>query len=424
MTSAGTPVGSANSATASMRILFFSPRIFWPADSGARIRDYYLLRALASRASLTFLGICQPQEFDSLPQSGNGLNLQPEAIRVVPQSGRYSAWNLVRGFVGPTPLSILNYHDQRVAGELRRLLQEHSFDIVQIEGIHLAGYLPVIRSAPSRPLVICDWHDVESDRMARFSEHAPNRLQDIYARRTSSLLRAAEQKFLMDCDAHVMVSDRDLQLLRGMVPQINAQVIENGVDVGFYAEQSDAAENERASVVFVGSMDFHPNVDAACYFGREVWPKIHAAAPGLQFVIVGSRPVSAVRKLAQVPGVTVTGTVEDVRPYYRKALVAVAPLRIAGGTRLKILEAMAAGVPVVASRIGAEGLEVQPGQDFLVADTPDEIAAAVSRLHGSPALWRQLSARGRELVAARYDWAALGESLYRVHRDLLAQRHG
>jgi glycosyltransferase involved in cell wall biosynthesis len=183
-------------------------------------------------------------------------------------------------------------------------------------------------------------------------------------------------------------------------------------------------ENERSSVVFVGSMDFHPNVDAAAYFGREVWPEIHAAAPGLQFVIVGSRPVAAVRQLAKLPGVTVTGTVEDVRPYYRKALVAVAPLRIAGGTRLKILEAMAAGVPVVASRIGAEGLEVKPGQDLLVGDTPGEIAAAVSRLHGSPALWGQLSGRGRELVAARYDWAALGESLYHVHRDLLAQRHG
>jgi len=122
MTSAGTPVGSANSATASMRILFFSPRIFWPTDSGARIRDYYLLRALASRASLTFLGICQAEEFETLPQLGNGLNLPPEAIRLVAQRGRYSAWNLVRGFVGPTPLSILNYHDQKVAGELRRLL--------------------------------------------------------------------------------------------------------------------------------------------------------------------------------------------------------------------------------------------------------------------------------------------------------------
>ena len=407
-----------------MRILFFSPRIFWPTDSGARIRDYYLLRALASRASLTFLGICQAEEFETLPQLGNGLNLPPEAIRLVAQRGRYSAWNLVRGFVGPTPLSILNYHDQKVAGELRRLLNEHSFDIVQIEGIHLAGYLPIIRSAPSRPLVVCDWHDVESNRMARFSEHAPNRLQNIYARRTSGLLRAAEQKFLSDCDAHVTVSDRDLQLLRSMVPQINAQVIENGVDVGFYAEQARTAERERASIVFVGSMDFHPNVDAATYFAREVWPKIHAAAPGLQFVIVGSRPVAAVRKLEQVPGVTVTGTVEDVRPYYRKALVALAPLRIAGGTRLKILEAMAAGVPVVASRIGAEGLEVKPEQDFLLGDTPEEIAAAVSRLHGSPDLWRQLSARGRELVAARYDWAALGESLYRVHHDLLAQRHG
>ncbi len=406
-----------------MRILFFSPRIFWPADSGARIRDYYLLRALASRASLTFLGICLPEELNSLPQPRNGFNVSPEAIRLVPQSGRYSAWNLVRGFVGPTPLSILNYHDQKVADELQRLLGERSFDVVQIEGIHLAGYLPIIRSAPSRPLVICDWHDVESDRMARYSEHAPNWLQDIYARRTSGLLRSAERKLLTDCDAHVTVSDRDLQLLRGMVPQIRAQVIENGVDVGLYTPLRDAEEEACRCVLFVGSMDFHPNIDAATYFAREVWPKIHTQTPDLQFVIVGSRPVAAVRELTKIPGVVVTGTVEDVRPYYRKARAAVAPLRIAGGTRLKILEAMAAGIPVVATQIGAEGLEIKPDHDFLVGDTPDQMAAAVSRLHASPALRRQLSTRGRDLVMTRYDWAALGESLYRLHRDLLARPH-
>jgi polysaccharide biosynthesis protein PslH len=406
-----------------MRILFFSPRIFWPADSGARIRDYYLLRALASQASLTFLGICRPDEFNSLPPLKNGLNLPPEAIRLVPQSGRYSPWNLLRGFVGPTPLSILNYYDAKVAGELHRLLRERSFDIVQIEGIHLAGYLPIIRSAPSHPLVICDWHDVESDRMARYSEHAPNWLQDVYARRTAGLLRSAERKLLADCDAHVMVSDRDLQLLRAMAPQIKARVIENGVDVALYPAPPQSANEAGTSVVFVGSMDFHPNIDAAAYFAREVWPKIHAQALELQFVIVGSRPVAAVRELAKLPGVVVTGTVEDVRPYYRNAMAAVAPLRIAGGTRLKILEAMAAGVPVVATRIGAEGLEIKSGQDFLLGDTPDEMASCVSLLYGSPALRGQLCSRGRELVKARYDWAALGDSLYRMHQDLLARRH-
>jgi len=407
-----------------MRILFFSPRFFWPANSGARIRDYYLLRALASRASVTFLGICQPEELNSLPQLRNGFNLSLHGIRLVPKRGRYSAWNIVRGFVGPTPISILNYNDQRVVGELQHLLHEQSFDIVQIEGIHLAAYLPVIRSAHATPLVICDWHDVESDRMIRYSSHAPNWLKDIYARRTSGLLRIAERKLLMDCDAHVMVSGRDLDLLRGMAPQISAEVIENGVDVGSYAKQSDPGGNARASVVFVGSMDFHPNIDAATYFAREVWPKIHAQAPGSQFVIVGSRPVAEVRELGKLPGVIVTGTVDDVRPYYRSALVAVAPLRIAGGTRLKILEAMAAGVPVVSTRIGAEGLQIKPDQDFLLGDTPDQMASAVSRLHLSPDLRCSLSARGRELVAARYDWAALGECLYNMHCALLARRHG
>ena len=408
-----------------MRILFFSPRVFWPANSGARIRDYYLLRMLARKATVTFLGICLPGE--SKPPAELKHDLQLHELSLVPKAGRYSSWNVVRGFVGPTPLNIRNYSDTQVARQLQQLMQDGHFDLVQIEGIHLAGYLPLIRSAPGRPLVICDWHDVESDRMSRYSSHAPNLAQSIYAKRTAALLRNAERKLLLACDAHVVVSPRDLEMIRALAPQVRAQVIQNGVDVAFYgATEAQAAPGAdgRTHLVFVGSMDFHPNIDAVTYFALEVWPKIRAQAPGLEFVIVGSNPVASVRELAKLPGVIVTGTVADVRPYYRSALLALAPLRIAGGTRLKILEAMATGVPVVATHTGAEGLAVEPERDFLLGDTPEQMAGAVLRLQQSPDLRRCLSQRGRELVAAHYDWAALGESLYRMHCDLLARRHG
>ncbi|HTM89373.1 MAG TPA: glycosyltransferase [Terriglobales bacterium] len=404
-----------------MQVLFFSPRSFWPANSGARIRDYYLLRALASRASVSFLGICGADQDAAPPSPACGLTLA--TFNLAPKKRGYSLVGILRGFAGPTPINILNYWDQRVAHGLRQLLQEHTFDIVQMEGIHLASYLPIIRSARSRIPVVCDWHDVESDRMSRFSAHAPGWAQRLYARRTSLLLRKAESRLLQECEAHVVVSDRDASLLRELSPQASIHVIENGVDVGYYLNGNGAAEAPgfaaRHHIVFVGSMDFQANVDAARYFALEVWPQLQATNPQFRFVIVGSRPLPQVQELARLPGVTVTGTVDDVRPYYAQAFAAIAPLRVAGGTRLKILEAMAAGVPLVSTTIGAEGLAAVPGRHLLLGDSPQQLLAALVNLRNSPRLWHSLSQAGRELVSTRYDWPKIGSSLYDLHCALL-----
>jgi glycosyltransferase involved in cell wall biosynthesis len=185
------------------------------------------------------------------------------------------------------------------------------------------------------------------------------------------------------------------------------------------------SQQTRKDIVFVGSMDFHANIDGASYFCTEVWPQIHALAPQFRFIVVGSRPAVEVRNLAQSPGIIVTGEVDDVRPYYGSAFAAIVPLRVGGGTRLKILEAMAAGVPVVSTSIGAEGLAVNPGVNILLADTPEEMARVLMELHHSHEMWQRLSAAGRELARTRYDWCVIGSSLHRTHRLVFDQRpHG
>jgi len=187
-------------------------------------------------------------------------------------------------------------------------------------------------------------------------------------------------------------------------------VVENGVPLESFAAAGGTSVR-RFRVLFSGAMDYHANVEAAAWFAAEAWPAIHEAAPGTVLTIVGRNPAPAVRELAARPGIEVTGTVAEVIPYYHEALVAVVPLRVGGGTRIKILEAMAAGVPVVSTTLGAEGLAAQPGEHYLLADTGRDLAAAVTAVLRDGPLGRRLTEAARELVRRRYDWAPLGDRL-------------
>jgi glycosyltransferase involved in cell wall biosynthesis len=163
-------------------------------------------------------------------------------------------------------------------------------------------------------------------------------------------------------------------------------------------------------------MDYHANIDAALYFARTTWPLIHSRRPELRLVIVGAQPPEQVRALVS-DSVIVTGTVDDVRPYYHKALVSVVPLRVGGGTRLKVLEAMAAGTPVVSSTLGAEGLAVTHGKDILIVDSPEAMSDAVVNMQAASEEYQQQIAHARQLVKEQYDWNVVGGILLRLHAE-------
>jgi len=416
-----------------MRILYASPRNFWPLNTGGHLRDYYLARESIRYASVSFLGLRDPDESDNgSANTAHGLKLGLERLVIVDKGRSYTPWKILRGLIGPTPLTVLNYYDLKVARELSRILNEQTFDLVQIQ-IHLIGYLPIIRACRSQPLVVCDWHNIESELMDRYGRYTRSWARKLYVDRTTHLIKNVERRLLTECDAHIVVSERDRSTLRALAPETRVDIVENGVDAARYANCEELAapmllgrgRQTRRDIVFVGSMDFHANIDGANYFCAEVWPRIHALAPQLRFIVVGSRPAAEVRDLARSPGVIVTGAVDDVRPYYGGALAAIVPLRVGGGTRLKILEAMAAGIPVVSTSIGAEGLAVNPGANILLADTPEEMARVLMELHHSREMWQRLSEAGRELARTRYDWCVIGSSLHRTHRLLLDQRpHG
>ena len=313
---------------------------------------------------------------------------------------------------------------------LEGLLAQTDFDIVQVESIHLMGYLPIIRAAQRRPLIICDWHNIESELMSRYREREGNLLRRAYAQRTARLMRNFEQRALDEFDAQITVSERDAERLRKLNSKARIFVIENGVDAPHYSDDqlglADAVPGTQQvmrdspnRIVFVGSMDYHANVDGVVSFSREVWPRLRQRRPGLTLTIVGRDPSPEVRELESVPGLEVTGTVDDVRPYYREAIAAIVPLKVGGGSRLKILEAMAAGVPVISTTLGAEGLEVTHDENILIADTNEEMIEAIMRLIERPEDGKQLSGAGRALVSKRYDWTRVGTNLFRTYQQLL-----
>ena len=405
-----------------MAILYFSSRECWPLNTGARLRDYHFARELAQRTPVTYLGLRNPQDPPAVePPAESGF----ERFVLVEKDAAFTPIKLLRGVAGPVPVTVLNCWSGRIREELERTLSgPRSFQSVQVEGMHLVQYLPVLRGSPHRPAIVADWHNIESEIMWRYSDTTPGVARKLYARRTAHLIENMELRLLRGCDVHVVPSPRERDKLRARLPGARIEVVGNGVDVAHHSEIHLAEASvragkperpERNEVLFVGSMDYHANSDAVVEFAHKTWPAIVAAHPDWRFVVVGRNPPAEVRALTGLRNIEVTGTVDDVRPWYGSAFVVVVPLRTGSGTRLKILEAMAAGVPVVSTRLGAEGLEVTDGNDIILAESPAETAEAVQALFRSQELWQKLAEAGRTLVSRLYDWSALGARLYEIH---------
>lgn len=400
-----------------MRILFLSPRQCWPPRSGAKLREYYFARALGQQADLTHLHFTEP---GAAPLSQADLPFCRNVI-AVPKPRGYTAWNIARGLIGRWPLPVRNYTSDEMAAALFHAAYGQRYDLVHLDSIHMAAYLePLAEAMGATTRIVYNWHNIESELMRRYQAGAGSVIRRLYSAVTARKMERLERSTLRSAFGHVVCSERERQKLHRMAPAARVAVVPNGVDTAYFADTKAPAAS-RNRIVFVGLMNYHSNVEAAVAFTREVWPGLRSRLPGCVLTLVGATPDPAVLALRDVASVEVTGTVPDVRPYYREALAAIVPLRTGGGTRLKILEAMAAGVPVVSSAIGAEGLDVAPGENILLADPadPDAWVRKLAGLAESESCRRQLTACARHLVRERYDWTILGESLCKTYREWL-----
>jgi glycosyltransferase involved in cell wall biosynthesis len=402
-----------------VRILFLSPRQCWPPQSGAKLREYYFLRALSQIAQVTYVHFTEPR---SQPLTKKELPFCAEVV-AVPKPKTYGAWNLLRGLVGRWPVSLLNYESPEMAAALRAL-EPVKFDLIHLDSIHMLPYERELRAGSGgRSRIVYNWHNIESEAMRRYREASPSAARSWYAGITAGKLEALELQILKTSLGHIVCSQRERQQLTQLAPDARIAVVENGVDSSRFRLTHASKHNGR--LLFVGLMNYHPNIEAAISFAQSIWPKIHERSPELTFWIVGANPSPEVAGLAKIPGVHVTGTVPEVQPFYQDAVAAVVPLRTGAGTRLKILEAMAAGMPVISTPLGAEGLEVEPGKNILFAG-PDDAKAwiqHVSTLAENPEERRKLVEAALHLARTRYDWGMLGNELCRIYQMWLDGRN-
>jgi polysaccharide biosynthesis protein PslH len=399
-----------------IRILILSPRQCWPPQSGAKLRDYYFARTLGQHASVDYVYYIDPGSaplsIAELPFCRNIVGLaKPRA---------YTPVKIARGLIGCWPLPVLNYTSQEMLQAVDCLARSERYDLVHLDSIHMTGYVDVLRAALGTDVpIVYNWHNIESELMRRYSAGVNTPARRIYSAWTARQLERLERSILQSSFGHVVCSEREREQLHRMEPAARIAVVPNGVDTAYFADGGSPGTRHR--IVFVGAMRYPPNIEAAVTFVHNVWPHLRDHLPGYTLTLVGANPVPAVTALRDIAGVEVTGTVPDVRPYYREALAAIVPLRTGGGTRLKILEAMAAGVPVVSTALGAEGLSVAPGKNILLADVDDSESwlRALAGLAESEERPRELTSAGLQLVRDSYDWTSLGESLCRIYADWL-----
>ena len=402
-----------------MRILFLTPQLPYPPQKGTALRNWGLIQGLAERHEVSLLTFV---ESDKDPSIAPPLERACERIATVPQPTRKRSERIRDMITTTQPDMALRLATQAYDRALTDWMARHPFDVVQIEGIELAPYLDTVRAAPQGTLVVFDDHNCEyvlQERTFLTDLYSPTRWSGAaYSFVQWRRLRRYEARICRETDRVLAVSEADAEALRDLVPGLAVQVIPNGIDTDVYrASGSDAEDGADHRLLFTGTMDFRPNVDAVLWFVHEVLPLVQDEVPSVRVDVVGQRPHRRLRPLARNPSIRLTGWVEDVKPYFEQAAVYVAPLRMGGGTRLKLLEAMSMEKPIVATSLGAEGYPVESGRELLLADSPSDFANAVIHLLRDRPRRLELGRVARAFVEKRYDWRVIVPQLETVYRE-------
>jgi glycosyltransferase involved in cell wall biosynthesis len=360
---------------------------------------------------------------NTLPH-GSPLQRVCRRVVTVPPPKR-SPWNRLIGLISGAPDLAGRLRSPHFERALIEVLHDDRPDVVQIEGLELAGCLAAIRTAAPSARIVFDAHNAEHVLQQRALETDLRRASRWPAAAYSALqvprLARLEASIARAADAVVCVSDEDATALRRLDARLAPVVVPNGIDVSDFANVKPPAVAPEAEVlVFTGKMDYRPNVDAALWFADEILPGVRLTRPKAEFHVVGQQPVPALLRLNGRNGVVVTGRVPDTRPHIAGAAVYVAPLRMGGGTRFKLLEAFALGSPCVSTRVGAEGFDVESGRELLLADTPRDFVAAVLQLLSDRGRASRLARAAQLFVRAHYDWSAILPRLAEVYAALQA----
>jgi glycosyltransferase involved in cell wall biosynthesis len=400
-----------------MRILWVKGGKLLPVDTGGKIRSYNILRHLAKTHELTFLSYYDGRRDGSYESSllehlpGSRIIHIPASESTLSQYLDY-LWRLS----SRAPYAVTKFTHPEVQRTVAQWLGEKRCDIAVCDFLSASLNFPVRLTVPS----VLFQHNVEAVLWRRLAETEKAPWRKLAYGIEAAKMARYEKNAIGRFDHVIAVSQRDRDEMLKMDPRCRITVVPTGVDTEQYRAAPSAA-GEPPIVVFTGSMDWEPNIDAVEYFCRQIWPSVLMDFPSARFQIVGRNPHASVRRLA-TPSVEVTGMVPSVIEYLRAATIVVVPLRVGGGTRLKIFEAMAMGKAVVSTSIGAEGLDLTPGRDLLIADNPESFAAGIIGLLRNPDLRRNYE-QAAAAVAARYDWSEIALEFAEVLRNSIVSFH-
>lgn len=403
-----------------LSILYVSHMPASPPRFGAQARIHGLMTELAQRHDLTAVMLID-NEFDA-EECREAMQAYCREVLLIPNP--YGREGLAKRLLQLQSLaSTSSFERLRVVPPglqcaLDRVLLAKRFDVVNLEFPYLGHYQ--LRQAPSGaklPRVVVDSHDIAYD-LARQFARTGSLGRRLYGEVNWRKLRQEELQTYRDADGVYLCSAADEQRLLDQAPGVRTAVIPNAADIEYYQPRPGDPTPDGRTVVYFGLLSTVPNIDAIIHFIQDIWPHIAEAHPEARFKIIGGKPPLALQRLTG-PRIELTGFVQDLRPHLASAQVLVVPLRIGGGTRLKIVEGMAMGKPIVSTTLGAEGIEAVSGRDLIIADQPEAFANAVIRLLTDPGLAARIGQSARQLAVERYAWSGAAQALEEFYHQIL-----
>jgi polysaccharide biosynthesis protein PslH len=397
--------------------------VSYPPTSGKRLRTLHLMQRLAQRHRVTYIarsgGRKAENELARQYLGDHGIETILVDHPLAQKKGPAFLGRLALNVLSPLPYSVASHQSLPMTRAVGEYAARHDVDVWQFEWLPYMATLA--EPAGARRVVIA--HNVDTLLWQRYCENAKGPMKKLFLRQQWRKMERFERTHFPQADWVVAVSPDDARLIQQRFGQPRVAVVDNGIDREYFA--SVHGEHEAHRILFLGALDWRPNLDAVDLLLDRIFPQVLAQEPSARLTLVGRNPPAQLReRVRHLAGVELHGDVPDVRPFLGQCGVMTVPLRIGGGSRLKILEALAAGLPVISTAIGAEGLALEPGRNFVRADTPEEMALALVQAIRQPAAVRTMATRGRELVMARYDWDVLAGKLEQVWENCMVNPAG
>lgn len=397
------------------KLLYLSQTLPYPPDSGSKIRTYHTLRILSRDFEITAL--CFYRRRQTNPGGVSTALSELEQFAVVDAFAIPQEWSRLRwvrdhalSLFSGAPYTDLVFSCSDYSERLDEVLERQEFEVVHFESPSLALFMGRVGRLPR----VCVHHNVESQLLRRRARLAANPLTAAYLRLQARRLRATEARVCPAMDINITVSDEDTETFRRIAPDARYLMIPNGVDTEYFRPDT----RPTSGIALLGGTDWLPNLDGLEFFAEEVLPLVRAHRPDVQVVSVGRASEEEVRRFDRDHDIELTGYVDDIRPFIQDARCVAVPLRVGGGSRLKILDSWAMGKPVVTTTIGCEGLSARNGENALVEDDPQAFADALLRLLGDPELARGLGQAARDEAVNRYSWEAIADPMRRAYYEL------